>query len=145
MLSNILVPFDGSALAERAFSYATALARAGGARLTLLHVRTAAESAIWTVADLEAAADTLRDGGITVEPEVYDADDGEIGRAIGPAALEWHAELLGMAPRGRGGLERVLYGSVADEILRHATVPVLLVASRSELIWTSGSVPRILV
>src|SRR5687767_12234746 len=65
MLSNILVPFDGSELAERAFPYATALARAGGARLILLHARTAAGGGIRTVAELAPAADRLRDSGVT--------------------------------------------------------------------------------
>jgi nucleotide-binding universal stress UspA family protein len=145
MLSNILLPFDGSALAERAFPYATALARAGAARLILLHVRTAARAAIRTVADLETAAETLRDSGVTVEPEVYDADGGEIGRTICQAALEWQAELIVMATHGRGGLGRLLYGSVPDEVLRQAIVPVLLVSSERQHSWPSGRAPRVLV
>ena len=110
MLSTILVPFDGSALAERAFPCATALARAGGARLILLHATTAAGAAVRTVADLAAATDTLRDCGVTVEHEVYDADRGEIGRAIRQAALERQAEVIVIATHGRGGLGRWLYG-----------------------------------
>jgi nucleotide-binding universal stress UspA family protein len=145
MLRNILVPFDDSALAERAFASATALARAGGARLILLYVRTAPDGVVRTVADLEGAADRLRDGGVAVEPEVYDADHGEIGRAICQAALEWQAELIVMATHGRGGLGRLLYGSVADEVLRLASVPVLLVSSHSEHSWPSGRAPRVLV
>lgn len=145
MLNNILVPFDGSELAERAFPYATALARAGGARLILLHARTAAGGAIRTVADLAPAADRLRDSGVTVEPEVYDADRGAIGRTICQAALGWRAELIVMTTHGRGGLGRWLYGSVADETLRQAAVPVLLVSSDGVHCWPSGRAPRVLV
>jgi nucleotide-binding universal stress UspA family protein len=145
MLNTILIPFDGSVLAERAFPYATALARAGGARLILLHVRSGSGGAIRTVADLETVADTLRDSGVTVEPELYAADRGEIGRAICQAALEWQAELIVMTTHGRGGPGRLPYGTVADEVLREATLPVLLVSSQREFAWPLSRAPRILV
>ena len=145
MLSTILVPFDGSARAERAFPHAIALARAGGAQVILLHVRTAAGGVVRTVADLTVAADALRDSGVTVEPEVYDADRDEIGRAICQAALEWQAEVIVMATHGWSDPGRLLYGGVVDEVLRQATVPVLLVSSERELAWPSGRAPRILV
>jgi nucleotide-binding universal stress UspA family protein len=145
MLSTILVPFDGSKLAERAFPYATALARAGGARLILWHARTGVTEDDLPIADLQATAGRLRDGGLKVEPDVYDADRGEVGRAICQAALEWQAKLIVMATHGRGGLGRFLYGSVADEVLRQATVPVLLVSSQSEHAWSIDRPPRILV
>ena len=65
--------------------------------------------------------------------------------AILDAAERQHVDLIVMSTHGRGGLSRMLYGSVADQILRRASVPVLLVPSIVEHAWPTLGPRRILV
>ena len=48
-------------------------------------------------------------------------------------ALEWPAELIVMGTHGRKGLKRIVLGSDAEYVVRHATVPVLLVRAAPEM------------
>lgn len=52
---------------------------------------------------------------------------GEPGAAIVKAAKEWPADVIVIGTRAQGGVRRVLLGSVADAVMRHATCPVLVV------------------
>ena len=136
MYSTVVVPLDGSALAERAVPYATQLVRHGGARLVLVRAALAhtvpgvdptdTQVAVTECAEreLETAAKHLRGQGLSVETHVY---YGEAAWAIADVAERQSAELLVMSTHGRGGLGRWVYGSVADKVLRGADVPVLLV------------------
>jgi nucleotide-binding universal stress UspA family protein len=63
----------------------------------------------------------------------------EAARAIIQAATEQHADAIIMATHGRGGLTRLLFGSVADAVLRQARTPVLLVPSTCETAWPDSS------
>jgi nucleotide-binding universal stress UspA family protein len=68
-----------------------------------------------------------------------------VAAAIVDAASERHAELIVMSTHGRGGLGRWLWGSVADQVLRRANVPLLLVPATCERAWTADRPRRILV
>jgi nucleotide-binding universal stress UspA family protein len=131
MSKDLLVPLDGSPLAEQALPYATALARALDARVTLL-------DAWWPVipeADgphLEAVAARLRADGVAAETYVCHLPSlGEAGKVICETAVGLEGSLIAMATHGRGGLARVVMGSVATDMLRRAQVPVLLVRSEA--------------
>ncbi|MBI3966230.1 MAG: universal stress protein [Chloroflexi bacterium] len=153
-LQQIVVPLDGSQLAERALPYASALARLGGGRLILVR---AAMAHIFPGQDVEAAqiavterAETeltdvtnrLRADRLDVEPHLcYD----DAASAILGVTDRVKADLIVMSTHGRSGLGRWIYGSVADEVLRHAQVPVLLVPSVCERTWPEGRPLRILV
>ena len=151
---TILVPLDGSALSERALPEATALAARSGARLLLLRVAVAnfvtrndPLTGEPRLADL--AADYLRDvaarAGDRSTAETIEAA-GEPGPVIGRVARERGVDLIVMATHGRSGIGRWLYGSVADYVLRHAPVPVLLVSPHCERPWTAeGVAGRVLV
>ena len=139
MLSSILVPLDGSELAERALPYATALAHRAEGRLLLpravqTHTLPGADPGpAWAVATeranaaLHALAERLKGDGLQVGPHVSEDD---AAHAILDAAGRQHAGLVVMSTHGRTGLGRWVYGSVADEVLRHAPCPVLLVPAR---------------
>jgi nucleotide-binding universal stress UspA family protein len=133
--TTILVPLDGSALAEQALVVAERLARSTSARLVL--VRSAHVSAFPGVdqrdaqvvaieeakayLDLQAAAfEGARLPVITAVPYGDPAD--EILEEIDIRG----ADVIVMATHGRSGLGRWVYGSVADKVLRRATVPVIL-------------------
>jgi nucleotide-binding universal stress UspA family protein len=130
-LRHILVPLDGSAVAEAALEPATRLARARGAAFTLLTVRdpllAAAELPQHSlgVEYLERVASRLRADGFAVA--VRDTEDRNAGHAITHCAVEVGADVIAMSTHGRGGLARLVAGSVAHKVLHDALVPVLLV------------------
>jgi nucleotide-binding universal stress UspA family protein len=131
-LSTILVPLDGSVLADLALPYAARLARADGGRIVLLQAVPDAASSAHAEATLAAAADRLIADGFPVEAHVC---VGAPGPVVVDGARAWGTGLMAMCTHGRSGLGRWLYGSVADHVLRHAEVPVLLVSPTCEQRW----------
>jgi nucleotide-binding universal stress UspA family protein len=135
LLARILVPLDDSGLAARALPYAVTLARAAGGRLLLARVIVAvpdAASRTQAQAELDAAAGRLRRRGVPAEGCVL---TGDAGPAIAGAPRSVRASLIAMATFGYGGLPRWIFGSVADHVLRHAPVPVLLIPAACERTW----------
>ncbi len=150
--STFLVPVDGSPLSERVLPFATALARRANGRVILLRVALGLEMAQLPELgadpsrELDELAGRLRASGVTVEPHVhyvYSLD--EVADTICRVAREREAHLILMSTHGRGGLGRWLYGSVADQVLRQAEVPVLLVSAACELAWPPGGPRHLLV
>lgn len=137
----ILVPLDGSHLAERVLPYADAVARATGATLTLMtavennqegvsarlpELRERLEHGARDQATqyLERSAALLRAWGRTVSTLIT---SGRPAEEILDAAERLDAALIAMATHGRGGLQRWLVGSVADKVMRLSRRPTLLV------------------
>jgi nucleotide-binding universal stress UspA family protein len=151
MLSTILVPLDGSPLAEHALPHAKRLAEAASARLVLtrvlpLPVFQSAENDLASTEEMRVyvslQADRLRAMGLTVEATTPRGNPAEqILEQAGPG----HADLIVMSTHGDSGLGRWLYGSVADEVLRRASVPVVVVPPGLAAPWTADRAPRILV
>lgn len=145
---TILVPLDGSPLGEIALPYAAVLARAAGGRLVLVRAATDAVARRLASGEIAAAAERLWKGGLEVEAHVR---HGRAQRIILDAARRWDADLVAMSTHGGSGAGRWLYGSVADHVLRHSPVPVLLVPAACELLWPvrpelrTRRPPRILV
>jgi nucleotide-binding universal stress UspA family protein len=146
MKKRILVPLDGSPLAEMVLPHAMALARAFGYDLVLLHVATlpqAASSIAWSVAPaanvwdgwdaelksegeyLEATADRLRSRGVDVT--VTMVEDEPASGILAYAEQNPDVALVAMATHGRSGLSRWVFGSVAEKVLHASPVPLLLV------------------
>jgi nucleotide-binding universal stress UspA family protein len=71
-------------------------------------------------------AGRLEAAGVAVERRRL---DGPAGESVVAAAREGGADLIAMTTHGRGGLGRLVMGSVADYVLQHAPCPVLLVRS----------------
>jgi nucleotide-binding universal stress UspA family protein len=123
MYQRILVPLDGSELAETALSHVVPLAQRFAASVTLLQVSAEAEPG--TIEDyLRGAAQGLHDQGISVAVEY---PEGRPSSVITDRASQLGIDLIAMTSHGRGGLGRAVFGSVADEVLRQAPCPVLLV------------------
>lgn len=139
--SHILLTSDLSDEATRAFESVAGLARSSGARITLLHVvqimveastggmlatpvlppdldqaRRAAE------AELEKQARAL---GKDVEVEILVVSGQNVSEVIAETARERGADLIALSTHGRSGLRRMILGSVAEGVLRHAHVPVI--------------------
>jgi nucleotide-binding universal stress UspA family protein len=143
MLRTILVPLDGSPLAERALPIALDLARRAGGKVQLLrtHVPLAIVGAtaegVFTQDMLEAddslrgraqryldeqAHNLARDWGVEVGATVV---DGTPGACIVEAADEINAGLIVMTTHGAGGFAPGWLGSVCDAVIRHSHRPVL--------------------
>ena len=125
---RVLVPFDGSALAERALDFLVQLGLASAVELVLLTVvRQADTSDDRRSAEgrLEEVAVRARAHGVTaIETQVGVGDDA--AEIIAGAVREYLVEMIAMSTRGRGGLRRLVLGSVAEGVVRVSEVPVLL-------------------
>jgi nucleotide-binding universal stress UspA family protein len=148
MFAHLLVPLDGSGLAETVLPYVRLIAHANGTRVTLLHLieRNAPTSVhgarhLRTVAEAESylndLAASLRRDGITVETHVDTNEGGDTAGRIVDHAAEMQIDLVVLCAHGRSGLGRWLFGSIAQKVLAIGVAPVLLV------IPTAGSEPRV--
>ena len=139
MAKRILVPLDGSDLAETIVPLVADLARGAGATVRLLHVAPVPENAVSKEGRPIAYADQAMDRleaeglnhlkgvtarlGLPAECVVRFGDDvDEILRETEACG----ADLLAVTTTGKSGLQRVAMGSVAEQVFRRAQVPVLL-------------------
>jgi nucleotide-binding universal stress UspA family protein len=147
-LARILVPLDGSRLAEAILPVVAPLARDHEAEVILLEVmegqgrlETELERVRQAGADLERAAAYLRSRGVArASVRIW---YGEADQAIANAATREQASIIAMSTHGRSGLDRLRFGSVAERVVRRAPVPVLLV--RGNPVWDEGGIARILM
>ena len=152
MLGCVLAPLDGSMLAERALAHAATLAGARHTGLLLLRVLTPqprrGEALIQEPearAELQRVADRLKATGLDVDIEISTTLFGSPAEVIVQTARRQQAKLIVMSTNGRSWLGRWLYGSVAEEALRLAPIPVLLVPATSERTWPTQRPPRLLL
>lgn len=89
-----------------------------------IYVSQEEDSRVSALADgLESLAQSLRAAGYSVTVE---ADLGNAAEAIVERARANDIDLIAMTTHGRSGISRLLFGSVAEQIVRHVTIPVLL-------------------
>jgi nucleotide-binding universal stress UspA family protein len=143
---HLLVPSDGTRLSDAALARALDLAKALGAKVTLVHVQPplpvaligmgdmldpATIESLSTTADressriLEEARAAAAAQGLAIQTEVIKQDLPH--RAIVDAAQRHGCDLIVMASHGRKGLSGLLLGSETQRVLLHAAVPVLVV------------------
>lgn len=139
MFNNILVPLDGSKLAEAVLPSATALAVPSG-RLVLMRVTPdlwiddaltpeqleefSAKVSHDCQKYLDGIASGLRKDGFCID--VLVASGVPADQILEVAALA-HSDLIAMSTHGHSGLQRLMLGSVADKVVQCADIPVLLV------------------
>lgn len=140
MFKHVFVTTDGSALGHAALPLAARLAATCGATLTvafavpdpvgvyegpyLIDPGLAHEEQLGAVRGvLHEAALTL---GVGTRTCLVDARGEDIATALLRAAHDEQADLIVMSTHGRGGLKHLLLGSVAERVLRHSAIPVLL-------------------
>jgi len=140
MYTRVLVPVDGSDVAAAVIPFIVGIAGPLDFKVTLLRVihpvpplgvdgpayfneEDVAARHAEAAAYLAGLAGTLEARGLRVRTLVR---RGEPAREILAAATEARADLIAMATHGRTGATRVLLGSVAEDVLRHADVPVFL-------------------
>lgn len=140
-IKTILHPTDFSEPSDLAFRLACSLARDHGARLVVAHVIEPPVpvygGGVLVVPPpqglkepLRAKLLQLRPPGETVQVE-HRLAEGDAATEILDLAEQARADLIVMGTHGRGGLRRVLMGSVAEEVVRKAPCPVLTVRTPS--------------
>jgi nucleotide-binding universal stress UspA family protein len=147
-LDRILVPLDGSPLAEGALPTALEMARSSGGRLLLL--RAAYVHSLPGVDHVEAEVEAVRVAETYLDEVkgrlvTLGAADVESMVWYGPAAVaiieaaQFHkASLIAMTTHGRTGLGRLILGSVAESVLRGTRTPILLLRAEGAVL----DVPR---
>lgn len=140
MLRSILVPLDGSDFAEHALPTAISLGRRG-ATVHLVRVHHRSERSTTKLAELDGLMRTMElryleqlhervaACGVTA---TFSVVDDPVVPSLSGAAAKQDAELIVMTTHGRTGLSRAWIGSVADQLMRRSTVPVLMVRSTDE-------------
>jgi len=139
-ISRIVVPLDGSELAEQILPDVAELALRLGSTVSLLHVLTPlsySQKEImqpglpWWDADIAAAdayltraASLLAEDGLAVSKDVLLSDD--IATAILDYSMRMRADIIALATSGIGGMSRFVFGTVADEVMRKSTTSVLV-------------------
>ena len=145
MYQRILVPVDGSSTSSHGLGEAIRLARLTQGRLRLIHVIDELSFALAMDAysgqrgdwlhELRAAGTRLLEEGVArAASEGVEADSvlrdtfrSAVPDRVTQEAASWPADLIVLGTHGRRGLGRMVMGSSAELILRHASIPVLLV------------------
>lgn len=141
MYKKILVPLDGTRYSEAIIPHAQALAKNEGAEIVLLTIpinlsvdfiarnpgltaKAMDETDIATDKYLDGKVAELKKNGAHVSGLIR---EGLASETILSVAEEIHADVIAMTTHGRTGIKRWLMGSVADEIIHSAHVPVIVV------------------
>ena len=145
--SRLLVPLDGSRLAEAVLPATEALAVCFSSLVILIHVleehapatvhgdrhlMDAGEAAQY----LQTIAARLQASGISVETHVHEALEGDVARSVVEHTEEFVPDLVVLCAHGRGGLRDWLYGNIAQQVLQRGTRPVLMIQPNQD-----GSAP----
>ncbi|KPV54409.1 hypothetical protein SE17_03925 [Kouleothrix aurantiaca] len=153
---SLLVPLDGSQLAEAVLPAVERMAARFHGAVTLLHVLEQAAPAtihgerhLSDSAEAESylgvVAERLRAAGIAVTAHVHGAREGDVARSIVDHAEEINVDLVILCMHGRSGLRGVLFGSIAQQVLGQGTRPILLIPPRAAERRSVFDLNRILV
>ena len=145
LYDRIVVPTDGSASSQRAIDHAVDLAAAHDATVHGVYVvNIASFSGVPTEGSWEGVSAALEREGEEALEKVENAAgargvpvelvrlEGRPSEQIVEYAEETGADLIVMGTHGRGGLDRLLLGSVAERVVRAASVPVMTVQGQPE-------------
>ncbi len=143
---RVLVTLDGSSFAERVLPWVQRVSEATGAEVLLLVVPEVPEPSLYgAMADavdelrgqaeanarryLERVSAQLLDAGLPVRSLV---EGSRPATTILDVAERGQVDLIMLATHGRGGIDRLMLGSVADRVVHHSLCPVLLVPARDD-------------
>jgi nucleotide-binding universal stress UspA family protein len=144
MYGKILVPVDGSETSTRGLNEAIKIAKAQGSQLRLVHIVNEfilnytyapglyAENLIESLVKagrevLDTAEKAAKRDGVRAEGVLIESIGGVAADLILAQARQWQPDLIVMGTHGRRGLARLALGSDAEQVVRAATVPVMLV------------------
>ena len=140
--STTPVPLDGSTLGESALPHAIELAKKFSAKITLIRIIETASSLL--AMDDPKLYEDVRLAGIGqaerylnsiktrveedgIEVGIHYTDRSDVAGALIDSIEDLGADMVAMSTHGRTGIDRWMFGSVAEKVLRHASVPVVIV------------------
>jgi nucleotide-binding universal stress UspA family protein len=154
-IKNILVPLDGSKLSETVLPLAALIAKQNQARLILFHV--IEEHPPETIhgerhltdqheasSYLDQVSQTLPDD-VLVDQHVHTSAEKNVAISIVDHSKEMGVDLIVMCAHGQSGLQKRIFGNIAQDVLNMGDVPVLLLSPEKELRVESRTCPCILV
>lgn len=145
MYKRILLPIDSSKTSARALEESIKLATAMKSKLRIVHV---VQTGLPSHDDLESIIDvvgllkklrqvgqilldkamvTARNAGVEAETGLLEGRGTRVAATLGEEAARWQADLVVMGTHGRVGFEYLLMGSVAEDFIRIANAPILIV------------------
>ncbi len=137
MLLNILVPLDGSSLAEASLPGAVWFSQLFGARITLLHViehhapaQVHGERHLTSEAEALNYLKSIAQGfppGTQVHFHVHSEEVSNVARSIANHAGEMVQDLIVMCSHGKSGLRQFMVGNIAQQVISFGNTPVLLI------------------
>lgn len=139
-MKKVMIAVDGGVLSEKTAEKGYELARAMGAMVALVYVvDPSGGMGDSGISDKEWVEQARQEGRYMLERLKREAGDenawtfveaGSAARTILRLAAEWEADVLVISTHGRRGVSHMLMGSVAEHIIRHAEVPVLVVPAK---------------
>jgi nucleotide-binding universal stress UspA family protein len=139
-IRSVIVPLDGSPLAEQALPAAEAIAQRAGAKIKLVLVHQPNPSidpeidyVKLELAMLKADRGYLKSVVARLRPRLGRSvtsaviRGGPVGETLSGYARELGADLIVLTTHGRGGIRRAWLGSVADQLIRSSEIPVLVI------------------
>lgn len=156
MFHHLLVPLDGSRMAESALPAAAFVAERFKADVTLLHViERNAPSVVHgehhltgpAEADhyLERIKETVFPEGVTVACHVHEVEVESVSRSIVEHSGEYSPDLIVMCTHGRSGIRNQLFGSIAQRVIAMGNVPILLIRPEDDESFPHFQCERILL
>lgn len=147
LFQRILVPVDGSDTAKKALDAAVQIASAMGGQIRVLHAidelmyvsgyeYTAdllGAARTWAREALDEAMASAKAAGVACDSQLIDELGPRLGESVAQAARNWKADLIVLGTHGRRGFNRLLLGSGAEQIIRLAPVPVMVIRARETL------------
>ena len=143
IFQKILVAVDDAPISAHAADIAAELAQLAGAELAFIHVidaelvnaaDTGIQPDVFVASAKEDARNLIEDFRKRLPQKVDALDFVPIGTPLTEivnAAKDWPADLIVIGSHGRGGIKRVLLGSVAEGVMRNAPCPVLVVRAKT--------------
>jgi len=154
-IENILVPLDGSRLSETVLPMAALLARQNHARLILLHVieqkppeKVHGERHLTDNLEASAYLDQVSQSlgpGLMIERHVHSSAEKDVADSIVAHSREMKVDLIAMCAHGQSGLQKRIFGNIAQHVLNMGDVPVLLFSPEEEVQSETCSCQCILV
>ncbi len=141
MYKRILIPLDGSILSEAVLPHAETIAKVMGAEIVLLHVIPSIAPE-FSVPPLASTLNAFQDAqaemksylkGMCLKLEkgdlrvTYLIREGAIAETILEVAELMRADIIAMSTHGRTGAERLLLGSVTEQVVHHSPLPVMVI------------------
>ena len=152
MYKRILVPIDGSQTSTSALVAALQMARESAGSVRLIHVieelnqviaydpyGAYAGDLVKVMRDngmkvLGQAMEVAKSAGIDADHRLVEAAGQRLAEAVNKEVQSYHADLIVLGTHGRRGIGRVLLGSGAEQIIRAALVPVLVIRGSEEIV-----------